>query len=136
MTTLRIKVTEEIIRKSRFCAPSSEMFPGYNCAIALAVREIFPYAWVGTSNIKVYEKELDILGMYDLPVPIPIGSMNLPVEAKTFIINFDVSSPEQRLNLDELEFEIEIPDEIIARINIDEIRKLLKNSSTLELKEV
>lgn len=45
MTQLKITVTKEILEKSKNCGDAYGA--GKNCAIALAVRDVFPMAWVG-----------------------------------------------------------------------------------------
>lgn len=115
-TTLKIKITKEILYKSRFCSS----MPWENCAISLAIRDILPNAAVCSKHIYPhgYEKETD--------------KIRLPRIAKNFIREFDVSSVFIRENMPEIEFEIDIPDSVIERINIDEIKSLLVNHPTLE----
>ena len=50
---LEIKVTKEILSKSMFCAGESDYIQE-NCAFALAVRDIFPKARIGTLMISAY----------------------------------------------------------------------------------
>ncbi len=57
----------------------------------------------------------------------------LPEKAIKFISVFDNSSSEERVNLPEFEFEVELPESYINSINIDEVKELLKDSKTLEL---
>lgn len=114
---LKIKVTKEVLRKSMFCgtAMAESASISDNCAIALAVRDIFPFAQVTPWSIKTNCR---------LPAII-----SLPENAKEFIYEFDELSPAKRLLLPELEFEIDLPQEVIDAINIDDIVK----SETLEL---
>lgn len=116
---LKIKVTKDILRKSMWCG-ISEVPSAYeistNCAIALAVKDVFP-------NVKVY-----CLYLHD-------NSMGLRVwhslETAAYIRLFDdlINEPEKRLELPEYEFEIELTESVIQAINIDGILK----SETLEL---
>jgi hypothetical protein len=118
-TTLKITVTKEILEKSKMCGTKLGILMSENCAIAIAVRDIFPDACVGNPQI--------LLGV------LPFDVVNLPIDAIKFIERFDVSSPQDRVNMEPISFEIEIPDEVIAKINIDELRPLLINHPTLEL---
>jgi hypothetical protein len=124
---LKIKVTKEVLFKSRMC--QTEL--GMNCAISLAVRDILPNAIVGRYYIAPFYYTGYKNGENwepDRTCMIP-----LPIEASSFTQDFDYSAPAQRVLLPELEFEITIPDEVIEKINIDELRPLLQNHPTLEL---
>lgn len=118
MTKLRITVTKEILERSKNCAGDSDIIS--NCAIALACRDIFPKATVGCGSL------VFVGGNYEHWVI-------LPSVAADFIRRFDDSSPQQRVVLPEISFEIEIPDEVIATINIDELKPLLENHPTLAI---
>lgn len=115
---LKISVTKEILEKSHNC---SETQVAMNCAIALAVRDIFPDACVGPIGIRPFSNQIAI---------------TLPKNARQFIGQFDSSTPEERMEMSPITFEIEVPDEVIELINIDELKPLLQNHPTLELLEV
>jgi hypothetical protein len=121
---MKIKVTKEILRKSMWCGtPSGSSDVVSNCAIALAVRDIFPNASVG---------------IYTMSFGLNTDSIELPSVAKKFIECFDQLrlKPYKRLLLQEIEFEIQIPNEVISRIgngNIEEVKTIIQNSETLEL---
>jgi hypothetical protein len=121
MIKLKISVTKEILKKSKYCStlfnlgPSSE-----NCAIALAVRDIFPNAIVGIKDM--------FFGVDVVESPI-----SLPIVARRFIAEFDSSSPDLRIKMNPVSFEITVPNYVIDKINIDELRPLLVNHPTLEL---
>lgn len=119
--SLKIKVTKEILFKSRMCGVGIWAYTnvGSSCAVALAVLDIFPKAWV-----KHFYIELDNSCTKRIP---------LPMEATQFILEFDRATPELRPLLNELEFEIDIPDEVLEQINLAELRPLLINHPTLEL---
>lgn len=123
---LKIKVTKEILLKSSYCGfrkngerrrGMSKHYVESNCAISLAIRDIFPKAWVGTDNInfrggcKAY----------------------LPDEAQVFIDEFDDASIIERQNMVPIKFEIDVPEAVIKRVNIDEVKKILSTSTTMEL---
>src|SRR5688572_10299734 len=117
-TILKITVTKEILEKSKDCGYGGGPTP-YNCAVALAVRDIFPRACVG--------------GNFWSPDQCVFDSYILPAEAIGIINKFDLTEPDDRPNITPISFEIEIPDEVISQINIDEIRSLLINHQNLEL---
>lgn len=122
-TKLKIKVGREEINKGECANP-------FGCAIALAVRSIFPHASVGAEDIRPFAK--------DVQLPIYI---KLPIEAKAFIKRFDMvthpcSPISQRDDLEEIEFEIEIPDEVLeiaGKGSLEEAKRIISESQTLEL---
>lgn len=122
---IKIKVTKEVLKRSMWCSTKPGVIEcAKNCAIAIAVRDIFPDATVGISTMG-FGFATDL-------------SVNLPEIACKFIISFDSlrNKPEMRLGLPELEFEIEIPDKILDQIgngNIEEVKTIIQNSETLEL---
>jgi hypothetical protein len=95
-----------------------------NCAIALAIRDIFPKAWVTTEEVFLNGRVDDYT-----------ESANLPGEATDFIIHFDDlgNEPIKRTELPELEFTISIPEKVINQIDISEVTERLKDHPTLEL---
>lgn len=97
-----------------------------SCAVALAVQDIFPRASVGTTHINPFPWDIMARPIY------------LPPEAIAFINQFDdlAGKPEERMALPELSFEVEIPEEILATIDISEISVLLENHPTLKIREV
>ena len=122
MTKLKIKVTKEILERSKMCGTDDGKSVSQNCAVAHSVRDILPNAAVDGDNIWPNSSLNDEL--------IP-----LPIEAKIYISKFDYTHPDDRPSLPEIEFEIEIPDSVIEKINIDEIKPLLINHPNLELIE-
>lgn len=123
MTTLKIKVTKEHIRDG-VCVSVTK------CAVARAVRDIFPYATVDGARISVYSSD---------PVIDPdakhIGLIRLPKEVSQFITHFDQTAwtANSRDDLKEIEFEVNLPDSILESINIEEIKALLKDHPTLAI---
>lgn len=117
-TKLKIKVTKEILERSKMCGHTGNMLEtiAENCAVALAVRDIFPNVWVERFYIKGLVKPILLPGI-----------------ATNFIISFDNTTSADRPNLPEIEFEITIPDAVLEQINIEEIRPLLLNHPTLQL---
>lgn len=138
MTKLRINVTKEILFKTRMCAGvftyvenTKEEGIGANCAISVAIRDLFPDAWVGTDRI--YFDAYNDQGMFDWGKENQLITSALPEIARNFIREFDRKTPEERMAMNPLSFEIEIPDIVIDTINIDEVKALLTNHPTMEL---
>lgn len=124
---LLIKITKKILERSANCGSGPDKSNlGTNCAIALAVRDIFPHA-----NVKTWE----ILPVYYKYERINLDrrqfGIQLPEEASDFIRTFDHNTPEDRKIMSELEFEVDISDELINEITID--IDLINKSETLEL---
>lgn len=129
MIKLKIKVTKEILEKTGFCDQGWECGNiSSNCAIAVAVRDIFPTAIVEEKFIVPFFKG----EKYSVCEP-PDDSIFLPTKVSAFIRKFDGAQPHERPLMKELEFEIEISDEVLEQINIEEIRPLLVNHPNLEL---
>ena len=116
----KILITKEILEKSKFCSSNDKanQVTGENCAIAIALKDLFPNAYISNysvspfgRNTKKYGENLEIL---------------LPPIAQHFIKLFDSlrAVPKLRLLLPEFDFEISIPDELIAKINIEEMRAI------------
>lgn len=131
MYKLTIKVTREILGRSCNCSTENDQNYGSNCAIALAVREIFPTAWVYPESIRPFYTGL--LEDDDDPVD---ELIKLPHDACRFIAKFDEFTPALRACMKELEFEVEVPDKVIEKlVSIEEVREILRTSKTLELHE-
>lgn len=115
----KIKVTKEILELSKECGTHHENeIAGNNCAIAVAVKHIFPDVFVSGHYIYPFgHNENDKLDELKIA---------LPKIAHDFVNVFDSLCViyKQRLLLPEFEFEISISDQIIAQINIDEVRSL------------
>lgn len=147
MTKLKIRVTKEILDRSKMCNTDinvgmesnqkCEGFAGANCAIALAVRDIFPNAWVDIFCIIPFAAGNTGLDIFrSISYPKPDNYIRLPQIASDFISRFDKAEPQERVQMPEMEFEVEIPDEVIEQVNISEVATLLANHPTLKLQEV
>lgn len=133
---IKIKVTKEILNQSKNCVSAPCMNPGdferrvgtgFNCAISLAVNDLFDMAWVSHESISIGQKYEDIFETtHSL-------SINLPSEARLFIRKFDMLYPEERGGMQPIEFEIYVPDDVIESIGLSEVHRILKESKTLEL---
>lgn len=117
---LKIEITKEILERSTECDTRSPIEKiGNNCAIALALKDIFPDVFVTPHYIFPF-------GITEENKNVQQG-IPLPKIARDFIKVFDSlrSIHKARLSLPEFEFDILIPDEIISLINIDEVKNFL-----------
>jgi len=134
-----IKVTREILEKSANCRSSKEL--GLNCAISLAVREIFPNAFTTREFIlpnypkSLYEALFNTYRYTHLYIDdvYPFAKISLPEKAIEFIEEFDLNDIEYRKNMNPISFEVDVPHEVIHSIGISDIYKILSESKTLEL---
>lgn len=130
MYKLKIKVTKEHIENAKMCGADPNLkghnkglYMVQNCAVALAIRDIFPKAMV--TSLKLYPFGKHALITEEM-------NMFLPSRAQIFIHLFDKLTPEERIEkLPEIEFTIRVPQSVIDKINIDS----LKEHETLELIE-
>ncbi len=127
---IKIKVTKDILERSKMCGktPETRNKVHTSCAIALAIRDIFPQASVST-NIKPFFYNEDLSCDFRNRDSV----IRLPEEAVEFIDDFDESTPEQRVQMNPIEFEVEIPDCVVDQISIEEITRIVESSPTLEL---
>lgn len=128
---LRISVTSEILEKSKMCGKGPrktdrDKWIGYSCALSYAVLDIWPNAYV-------YPTHINVDGYSCTSKNTGPNKVYLPAEAIAFIKDFDHADPETRVNMQPISFEIDVPDEVINRINISEITELLKDHPTLQI---
>lgn len=126
-----IKVTKEVLKRSAGCGRSSLSNIGSNCAVALAVVDIFPNAWVSHAfihlhnvNYPTFNYVCDNEATHSIPLPRFVSQ---------FISDFDSLDYNNRINLPEISFEIEVPQSVIDKIGISEAYRILSESKTLEL---
>lgn len=125
---LTITVTKEILEKSKMCGVKGQIgLVSENCAIALAIRDIFPNAKISLSSTSL------VMGYFGKNV---FGVIDHPNDMTEYIKLFDSTFSFDRPHLPEASFEIDIPDAVIDTINIDSIKPLLINHPTLKLEEV
>lgn len=130
---IKIKVTKEILKESMFCSYNSgdeyNNRDGYetNCAIAKAIIQLLPGAFVDGDNILFYSSYVTYQRKQ------PLVKIELPWSAKIFIEDFDIKTPEKRAEMDPIGFEIDVPEYLIDRIGLSEVHRILKESKTLEL---
>ena len=119
-TQFKIVITKKIIEQCINCGTSDDpRLVENNCAIAVALADIFPEVHVTSRYIFPYGID------HEKRLQIPI-----PVIAQQFIKLFDGFrlTPRLRLLLPEFEFTIDIPDEVIEQVNIDDVRFLIENN--------
>jgi hypothetical protein len=123
---LKIKVTKEILEKAKYCGIEKGSV-GTNCAIALAVREIFPDAFVAKWEIlPFFNDELS-------PQEMELYAIKLPQKATEFISKFDNGSYWSRVKMEPIEFTVTVPKIVIDKINTEELKPIIEQSKTLEL---
>ena len=120
----KIAITKEIIAQCKNCGTGNDdRRVENNCAIAVALADIFPKVYVADTYIFPFgidgDKEKDI-------------KTPMPVIAQQFIKLFDGFrfTPRLRLMLPEFEFTINLSDEVIEQINIDDVRELIEKVDT------
>lgn len=130
MNTFKINVTKKIYEASRFCTLEEGI--GSNCAIAKAIGILFPDAWVTEKEI-IFFNDISLL-TNETTFYTEIGRTKLPLRAQILVNKFDKATPEERLSLPEISFEIKVSDQILEKIvDISEISRILKDCRTLEL---
>ncbi|HSZ87013.1 MAG TPA: hypothetical protein VK787_13355 [Puia sp.] len=130
ITQFKISITKQILEESKHCSSSINdvKLTGENCAIANALKYLFPDVYV--TGYYIYPFATDEQHIYKH------FRIELPQIAKDFIRVFDslCKMPDTRTLLPEFEFEISLPDEIISEVNIDEIKNIVyKDLPALEL---
>ncbi len=117
----KIRITRDIIEQCKNCGSGNDQSEiGRNCAIALALQDIFPDVYV--TNYYIFPFGISDVKRMDVKIV-------LPVIAQQFIKLFDgfCLMPNLRLLLPEFEFAIDVSDEVIDEVNIDEIKELIKS---------
>jgi hypothetical protein len=122
-----IRVTKLVLEKSKYCSSEGhdQQMIGEHCAIAVALKDLFPDVYVSGNNIHPFGFNATS-SYYNL-------SIELPQVAKDFIKVFDslCKMPSVRCLLPEFDFDISIPENIIAEIRIDEIKRLAESGSMI-----
>jgi hypothetical protein len=116
-TPFTICVSKEIIARAKFCGQDEQRSIGDNCAIAIALQDLFPDVFVTGNHIHPFGFDEEARAEMIIA---------LPQIAQDFIKIFDslVTMPRVRLLLPEIHFEILIPDKLLGQINIDDIQKM------------
>lgn len=138
---LKVKVTKEILHKAKMCGLDEEHDNlNQNCALAVAIREIFPTAMVSSDyfypfgniarGVTLSPQVTEFIDNFDLPVTQLQGENLLNYPKPPEIIEAGIK---HRLAIPETEFEINIPDWVIDQLNINDITEVLKGVDHLEL---
>ena len=117
---LKIEITKKILKQCKNCGSGNEEQEiGRNCAVAIALADVFPKVYV--TNHYIFPFGIEQEKEQALKIP-------LPIIAQQFIKLFDgfYLTPKLRLLLPEFEFTIDVNDEVIEQINIDEVRALIE----------
>lgn len=121
----KIAVTKEIIEHCKNCGNEKHAIEK-NCAIALALIDIFPDVYV--TNYYIFPFGIGNAKEKQIKIP-------LPLIAQKFIKLFDGFrlTPKLRSLLPEFEFTIEVPEEVIEQINIDEVKEFSSRECSVYL---
>ena len=126
----KIRITKEVIEHCKYCgAENNEHELNRNCAVAIALKDIFPDVYV--TNYYIFPFGIDTEERGNIKI-------TMPLIAQQFIKLFDgfCLTPNLRLLLPEFEFVINIPDEAIDHINIAEIKDFVNESKTRRLIQI
>ena len=117
-----IRITKEIIKHCKSCGTeNNKQDIGSNCAVAFALKDIFPDVFV--TDYYIFPFGMNTENGKEMKIP-------MPVIAQQFIKLFDGFSlmPNLRPLLPEFEFTIDIPAQVIDQVNIDEVMELIKGN--------
>jgi hypothetical protein len=105
LTSFTIRISQEIIARAKFCGQDELRSIGDNCAIALALHDLFDDVFVTGNHIHPFG--FDQEGKNEMTIEVP-------VIARNFIRVFDslVAMPGVRLLIPEFDFDI-IPDKLL-----------------------
>ena len=119
-TQFKITISKEIIAQCKNCGTDNDArLVENNCAIAIALADIFPKVYV--TNLFIFPFGIDS----ELKIP-------MPLIAQQFINLFDGFRlmPGLRILLPAFEFTIDIPDEVVEQINIDDVKELIEKTES------
>lgn len=120
-----VKITRDILKQTKMCGlVEGQLHAPKSCAFAVAFREIFP-------NARIYLPDLLPFGVDDI-----MSTIEVPDDMCRFIGKFDRATPEERVKLPEQSFEIDVPDSVTEKIGLEEVKKILSVSESLEYIQV
>ena len=125
----KIRITKDILSRSKDCGVNGDINSiGNNCAIAIALMDIFPDVQVKEDHILPFGHGLK--NENNLKIP-------LPLIAQQFIKLFDGFrlTPRLRMMLPEFEFNIDISEEVIEVINIDEVKRWIDKTDQVVFRQ-
>lgn len=129
MIKLKVTVTKEILRKSMMCGVGFRDQVGSNCAVALAIKGIFPLAYVLDSDFFPFHSSKNV------DIKFICSSHN----GYDFIKAFDRldEAPQERLNLPETIVTLDIKEEILDELinQFPDYKERVDKSEVLELVE-
>lgn len=127
---LKIFITKNILEQSKNC--NSQNMIGQNCAIGLAIYALFgARSWVSLNSISIYDKS--IYCKDDFIYCFPVANIKLPGIASNFIENFDGKTPEQKVKMNPISFDIEIPEKVVDLLGLTYIHQVIELQPQLEL---
>lgn len=138
---LTIHITKDILKRSMFCSSKIGGSVGQNCAIGLAIFDLFgDRSWVCADEIilsrhKIHQRKdglVEINGTVFSKDQAEICVVPLCKEAQNFIMDFDFSSAGERLYMQPISFDVEIPDVVIDWIKVEDIDSIIANCPTLD----
>ena len=133
---LKIKIDQDILAKSAHCPSSGnaqKAMVGQKCAIACAIVNLFgKRSWVAGTRIFIFPEQPIFDQHGDLESKNVDYVIDLPEKAQDFINVFDTADPEERMQMEELEFSINVPEKLIDEIGIDQVSEILSTSRYME----
>jgi hypothetical protein len=133
---LKIKIDQDILAKSAHCPSSGnpqKAMVGQKCAIACAIVNLFgKRSWVAGTRIFIFPEQPLFDQHGDLQPENVDYEIDLPEEAQDFINAFDYADPEERMQMKQLEFNIDVPNELINEIGIKQVSEILSKSRYME----
>lgn len=134
---LQIDITKEILSQTKNCSTTDENEIGTNCAIGKAIHDIFPYSHVSRSTIEFFQSDDHrikwLLGLATFRIQQSLASVVHSEKVKKFVWLFDQSSPKMRENMAPISFEVDIPDAVIETIDIEDVKRIINETSHLNL---
>lgn len=121
----KIRITKKIIEHCKNCGTENNKKDiGSNCAVAFALKDIFPAVYV--TDCYIFPFGVDAAKEKNIKIM-------LPVIAQQFIKLFDgfYLMPNLRPSLPEFDFTISISNEVLDHINIDEVREAIKGGKKM-----
>lgn len=128
--TIKIHITKEILEKSMYCGVDIDKPISKNCAVSLAIRDMFPDAAVNYNRIFFNAKDAKLY--FSKAALQEDSSVILSFDTLRWIKTFDWTPVDKRLKLPPFSFEIDIHDSVIDKIGIEEVEKILSKSLTME----
>ena len=128
---LKIFITKNILEQSKNCS-KSDLMVGQNCAIGLAIYALFGNkSWVSGNSITIFERS--VITNLDFMQNSTVSQINLPPNAIDFIGQFDKLTSEQKIKMEPISFDIEIPEKIVDMLGLTYIHQVIELQPQLEL---